>query len=93
MYDLHGENLKLIKLNFAGELVIAEAKNVLFFVPLSERNHGWSGSLVVTNFKLSFITRDGAQKEVTIIQIILLWGKKRLNPVRKPHYFGFKFYL
>ncbi|XP_059485322.1 myotubularin-related protein 10-B isoform X2 [Neocloeon triangulifer] len=38
-----------------GEAVTATEDNVLQFVSLSERKHGRSGTLYVTNFKLSFI--------------------------------------
>lgn len=49
----------------AGEVVIAEAQNVLLFAPVSEQKQGKSGSLWVTNFKLTFVTTEEKPKEVT----------------------------
>ncbi|KAI5730573.1 hypothetical protein M8J76_015286 [Diaphorina citri] len=42
-----------------GEMVIAEAQNVLLFTPVSDHKTGQSGVLFVTNFKLSFVTSEG----------------------------------
>lgn len=39
-----------------GEVLIAEAQNVLLFAPVTEQKQGKSGTLGVTNFKLSFVT-------------------------------------
>ncbi|XP_050691145.1 myotubularin-related protein 10-B-like isoform X2 [Eriocheir sinensis] len=39
-----------------GEIVIAEANNVLKFAPLKANRTGISGTLFVTNFKVSFVT-------------------------------------
>jgi hypothetical protein len=50
---------------FSGEAVIASEDNVLQFVPLSERRHGRSGALIVTNFKLSFIPSVGTLNTVS----------------------------
>ncbi|KAG8185558.1 hypothetical protein JTE90_017563 [Oedothorax gibbosus] len=41
-----------------GEVVIAQAENVLKFNTLSELNKGISGLLLCTNFKLSFLTAE-----------------------------------
>lgn len=48
-----------------GEVAIAEAQNVLLFAPVSEQKQGKSGSLWVTNFKLTFVTTEERPKEVT----------------------------
>ncbi|CAG0878928.1 unnamed protein product [Darwinula stevensoni] len=39
-----------------GEVVIAEAQHTLKFAPMSNQSHGESGSLFVTNFKISFVS-------------------------------------
>lgn len=39
-----------------GEMVVAEAENVLLFTPVKEKKTGKSGVLFVTNFRLSFVT-------------------------------------
>jgi hypothetical protein len=49
-----------------GEVVIAEAQNVLLFAPVSGQKQGKSGSLWVTNFKLTFVTAEERPKEVTM---------------------------
>ncbi|XP_026462054.1 myotubularin-related protein 10-like [Ctenocephalides felis] len=41
-----------------GELTVAEANSVLMFAPLTDGNQGKTGLLVVTNFKVTFITSD-----------------------------------
>lgn len=41
-----------------GEVTIAQAENVLKFNTLSELNKGISGTLICTNFKLSFLTAE-----------------------------------
>lgn len=41
---------------FTGEVTIAEANNVLKFAPLKTNKTGISGTLFVTNFKVSFVT-------------------------------------
>uniref|UniRef100_A0A8D8YZH2 Myotubularin-related protein 12 n=1 Tax=Cacopsylla melanoneura TaxID=428564 RepID=A0A8D8YZH2_9HEMI len=43
----------------SGEMVVAEAQNVLLYRPVSDHKSGQSGVLFVTNFKLSFVTSDG----------------------------------
>lgn len=50
-----------------GEIVIAEANNVLKFAPLKTNKTGISGTLFVTNFKVSFVTSlpvDGKEAEL-----------------------------
>nr|XP_018912403.1 PREDICTED: myotubularin-related protein 10-B [Bemisia tabaci] len=44
-----------------GEMVVAEAHSVLLFTPVSDKKNGKLGVLVVTNFKLSFITAEEEQ--------------------------------
>ena len=39
-----------------GEIIIAKANNVLKFAPLKANRTGISGTLFVTNFKVSFVT-------------------------------------
>ncbi|XP_069689559.1 myotubularin-related protein 10-B isoform X2 [Periplaneta americana] len=46
-----------------GEVVIAEAQNVLLFAPVSEQKQGKSGNLSVTNYKLTFVTTEERQRE------------------------------
>lgn len=53
-YSFSDLNPKLLK----GEMVIAEAQKVLLFAPVSRNNRGKSGTLRVTNFKLSFVTTE-----------------------------------
>lgn len=48
-----------------GEVVIAEAQNVLMFAPVSEQKQGKSGTLSVTNFKLSFVTTEDYPRDVS----------------------------
>lgn len=43
-------------MSLTGEIVIAEANNVLKFAPLKANRTGISGTLFVTNFKVSFVT-------------------------------------
>ena len=45
--------------------MIAEAQNVLLFAPVSEHKQGKSGSLSVTNFKLTFVTAEERPREVS----------------------------
>ena len=45
--------------------MIAEAQNVLLFAPASEQKQGKSGSLSVTNFKLTFVTAEERSREVS----------------------------
>lgn len=47
-----------------GEMLIAEAQNVLLFTPVSDHKTGQSGVLFVTNFKLSFVTSEGSPSEI-----------------------------
>ena len=56
----------LLQPNFlGGELVIAEAHNVLKFTSLSKKN-GVSGSLFVTNCRLVFVSSDHVCQEVSV---------------------------
>jgi len=57
-----------------GEVVIAEAQNVLLFAPVSEQKQGKSGSLSVTNFKLTFVTAEERPREESGQQQNLLLG-------------------
>ncbi|XP_015112099.1 myotubularin-related protein 10-B [Diachasma alloeum] len=58
--DSLGENkIKLLP----GEVLIAEAQNVLMFSPVGDLKQGISGTLSVTNFKLTFITSDDLNGE------------------------------
>lgn len=50
--ELFSQNLLI------GEMIIAEAQNVLLFTPVSDCKTGQSGVLFVTNFKLSFVTSE-----------------------------------
>jgi len=53
--------------------VIAEAQNVLLFAPVSEQKQGKSGSLSVTNFKLTFVTAEERPREVSkCIELIII---------------------
>ncbi|XP_054262707.1 myotubularin-related protein 10-B-like isoform X1 [Macrosteles quadrilineatus] len=58
-----------------GEMVIAEATHVLLFSPVSEHKRGKSGSLIVTNFKLSFVTTEEYDKDEMYCQENLLLGE------------------
>lgn len=54
---------------FSGELEVARARNVILHTSLSsnkgqDRDNGLCGSLIVTNFKLSFITNDNEQVRI-----------------------------
>lgn len=44
---------------------VAEAQNVLMFSPVSELKQGRSGVLIVSNFKLSFVTTEEYAKDVS----------------------------
>ncbi|XP_011312781.1 myotubularin-related protein 10-B [Fopius arisanus] len=58
--DSLGDNkIKLLP----GEVLIAEAQNVLMFSPVGDLKQGISGTLSVTNFKLTFITSDDPNGE------------------------------
>lgn len=46
-------------------MVVAEAHSVLLFTPVSDKKNGKLGVLVVTNFKLSFITAEEEQNTVS----------------------------
>lgn len=52
----------------SGELEVARAKNVILYTTLSnkgqDRDNGLCGLLVVTNFKLSFLTNDNEQVRI-----------------------------
>lgn len=41
---------------WTGEVVVASASNVLKFASVSNRKHGISGCLFVTNFKIAFVS-------------------------------------
>jgi hypothetical protein len=41
---------------YSGEVVVASASNVLKFASVSNRKHGISGCLYVTNFKIAFVS-------------------------------------
>lgn len=56
-----------------GEVLIAEAQSVLMFSPVSDLKQGISGILSVTNFKLTFITSDDSNGEVTTINFIIIY--------------------
>uniref|UniRef100_A0A1B6FET7 Myotubularin phosphatase domain-containing protein n=1 Tax=Cuerna arida TaxID=1464854 RepID=A0A1B6FET7_9HEMI len=58
-----------------GEMAIAEAEHVLMFSPVSEHKQGKSGSLIVTNFKLSFVTTEEYTKQEMFCQENLLLGE------------------
>lgn len=56
-----------IKINIIlGEIIIAEAQNVLLFTPVNEQKTGQSGVLFVTNFRLSFVTSNEKKIEVNL---------------------------
>lgn len=61
--SLNENNIKLLP----GESIAASAKNVLMFSPVGDFKKGISGVLVVTNFKLTFLTTEHANGEVIII--------------------------
>lgn len=54
-------NIKLLP----GEIFITKAQNVLMFSPVSDLNQGTSGILSVTNFKLTFVTTDETNGDVS----------------------------
>nr|CAD7203311.1 unnamed protein product [Timema douglasi] len=58
-----------------GEVQVAEAQHVLMFSPLSELKQGKSGVLIVTNFKLSFITTDSMHRDESSFQQNLFLGE------------------
>lgn len=60
-------NLKLLR----GEVLVAKAQNVLMFLPVGDLKQGTSGILSVTNFKLSFITTDDSNGEVTLLYFFI----------------------
>lgn len=55
---------------FSGELEVARAKNVILYTTLSnkgqDRDNGLCGLLVVTNFKLSFLSSDNEQVRMAL---------------------------
>lgn len=59
--SLYENNVKLL----LGEVLIAKAQNVLMFAPVGDLTQGISGVLSVTNFKLSFLTTDDTNSEVS----------------------------
>lgn len=58
-----------------GEMIIAEAQNVLLFTPVTSQKTGKSGVLTVTNFKLSFVTSQSKPAEDLCYQENLLLGE------------------
>lgn len=48
-----------------GEILITRAQSVLMFSPVSDLKQGTSGNLSVTNFKLTFITTDDTNGDVS----------------------------
>ena len=46
-----------------GEIVVAQAENVLRFDAMAERKSGMSGALYVTNFRVTFLTRAPSSKK------------------------------
>jgi hypothetical protein len=56
-------------------MLIAEAAHVLLFSPVSENKQGKSGSLIVTNFKLSFVTTEEYTKDVSwdLLKLVYLY--------------------
>ncbi|XP_076053374.1 myotubularin-related protein 10-B isoform X2 [Oratosquilla oratoria] len=48
---------------YDGEIVIAQANNVLKFAPLKTNKQGVSGTLFITNFKVSFVTSIEVDKK------------------------------
>ncbi|KAG8224111.1 hypothetical protein J437_LFUL001805 [Ladona fulva] len=61
------------------EAVVAEAQNVLMLTPFSNHKQGISGSLSVTNFKLSFITTDVNKKYDYGYQQNILLGEHEVS--------------
>ncbi|XP_018306060.1 myotubularin-related protein 10-B isoform X2 [Mycetomoellerius zeteki] len=57
-----------------GEVLIAEAQNVLMFLPVSDLKQGISGVLSVTNFKLTFVTSGDSNGENVTHQQNHLYG-------------------
>lgn len=62
-------NLIIITI-ITGEMIIAEAQNVLLFTPVNEQKSGQSGVLFVTNFRLSFITSHEKHLEVNLYYML-----------------------
>ncbi|XP_033226069.1 myotubularin-related protein 10-B [Belonocnema kinseyi] len=63
-------NIKLLP----GESIAATAKNVLMFSPVGDFKQGISGILVVTNFKLTFLTSEHVNGEDAVHQQNNLYG-------------------
>lgn len=53
----------------SGEMIIAEAQNVLLFTPVTSQKTGKSGVLTVTNFRLSFVTSEEKPVEVSHLNL------------------------
>ncbi|XP_051168086.1 myotubularin-related protein 12 [Leptopilina boulardi] len=68
--SLNENNIKLLN----GESIAASAKNVLMFSPVGDFKKGISGVLVVTNFKLTFLTTEHANGEDSVYQQNNLYG-------------------
>lgn len=51
----------------AGELEVVRARNVILFAPLTKYEKGVLGLLVVTNFKLSFLSVESSEVSVLLI--------------------------
>ncbi|XP_046400707.1 myotubularin-related protein 10-B [Ischnura elegans] len=62
-----------------GELFVAKAQNVLMLTPFSNNKQGISGTLTITNFKLSFITTDVSSKYECGYQQNLLLGEHEIS--------------
>ncbi|XP_071447286.1 myotubularin-related protein 10-B [Hetaerina americana] len=62
-----------------GELFVTKAQNVLMLTPFSNNKQGISGTLTITNFKLSFITTDVSNKYECGYQQNLLLGEHEVS--------------
>lgn len=51
-------------------MIIAEAQSVLMFTPVTGQKTGKSGTLTVTNFRLSFTTSE--EKLMDVSKLIIL---------------------
>ncbi|KAJ0174964.1 hypothetical protein K1T71_009105 [Dendrolimus kikuchii] len=58
----------------SGELVTGEALSVVMLMPLSERDRGRTGSLFITNYKLSFVSSQRSNNEQVTCQRNYLLG-------------------
>ncbi|GLV43995.1 uncharacterized protein CBL_12709 [Carabus blaptoides fortunei] len=84
--ELDEHELQTLNLNdthaklMPGEVLIAEAQNVVMFNPMADQKPGGHlyGVLSVTNFKLSFIRADSKQSDVSNYQQNLLLGENEV---------------